>query len=716
MIRRLLCNPAVALALLAAWAGPAAGQQAPAAPTDFIGYRSAASTVTLQWVDPEDSTITKYQVQYQSGNCCYNAWADLAGTGASSTTAMVSSLSDTARYFFRVRACAGSTCGGHAEEWLEMTRHQVTSTTITSRPRAGDTYTVGEIIEVTLHYHDVRGAIWRSRAMLLPIQIGANERRVGSGTGTIAHPFRYRYTVGAADLDADGISVTEDLSGAPGNIWGSSSQLVRNLGRHRIVNDPSHKVNGALTAPAAPTGLTAEPGLGQVTLRWTDPELSSLGAYQVRHAQASGSYPATWTTISGSDATTTEHTVTSLTNETEYKFQIRAQNGAGFGPAAEVMGTPTATPVVSGVDIASAPASGDTYGAGEAVLVDVEFSAPLTPPTTGMPRLVLTVGTATRQAIMTSVAASSLRFRYIVAATDADTDGIGIAANALTLNGATLAGTDGRTALLGLGTHAFTADADHKVDGSSATAPSVSAVRIASSPVTGSDTYGGGERIDVEVAFAAAVPIAVSGSPRLAIGMDRGSVYATLASTSGQLLRFSYVVQTSALDVNGISIAASALELNGGAIRSLVGTNANLGLGSHAISNASNHKVVGSSLTQPTVTAISITSSPVSGDTYRAGEAIRVEATFNLPVTVTGAPQATLTIGNVEMNAAYQAGSGSTTLAFRYVVRGGDRDADGLSILALTLNSGTVQSSVGANASLSLTGRSEVVPLFETAG
>ena len=438
-----LRRTALALAVLVVRAGPAAGQQAPAAPTDLVGYRSAAGTVTLQWVDPEDASITKYQVQYQRYTDGYNAWADLAGTGASSTSATVSSLSDVARYTFRVRACAGSTCGGHAEEWLEMTQYQVTSATITSRPRAGDTYTVGETIEVTIAWNVRTATFLGNRTFNLAISIGAHERRIGHSGGRSARPpLRWRYTVTAADLDTDGVSVTKDLWGNSPNVAGGGlAQLVKNLGRHRIVNDANHKVNGALTAPAAPTGLTAAAGFGQVTLSWTDPQLSSLGAYQIRYAPASGSYPATWTTISGSSATTTEHTVRSLTNETEYKFQIRARNGAGFSAAAEVRATPTATPLVSAVRFAGTPASGDTYGAGEAVLVDVEFSAPIT--VTGTPRLGLTVGTATRQAAMTSADSNTLRFRYVVAATDTDLDGIGIASGALTLNGATIAGGGG---------------------------------------------------------------------------------------------------------------------------------------------------------------------------------------------------------------------------------------------------------------------------------
>ena len=59
------------------------------------------------------------------------------------------------------------------------------------------------------------------------------------------------------------------------------------------------------------------------------------------------------------------------------------------------------------------------------------------------------------------------------------------------------------------------------------------------------------------------------------------------------ILWFSYVVQSGDTDADGISIAADALTLNGGSIRSAGGTDAELDLGGHAIVNAADHKVDG---------------------------------------------------------------------------------------------------------------------------
>ena len=123
----------------------------------------------------------------------------------------------------------------------------------------------------------------------------------------------------------------------------------------------------------------------------------------------------------------------------------------------------------------------------------------------------------------------------------------------------------------------------------------------------------------------------------------------------------------------------------------------------HAIANAANHKVDGS-IVVPMVTAVTLSSSPASGNTYGAGETIDLQAGFLVAVTVTGTPQLALTIGTGTGQAGHTSGSGTQTLTFRYTVRATDADSDGFSIgaNALTLNGGTLQSGRGPNAALGL--------------
>ena len=102
-----------------------------------------------------------------------------------------------------------------------------------------------------------------------------------------------------------------------------------------------------------------------------------------------------------------------------------------------------------------------------------------------------------------------------------------------------------------------------------------------------------GERIEGQVRFS--VPVEVDGSPRLALNIGGRTRFATLyrQSSDGHWLNFRYEVQPRDQDKDGISIPVNALNLNGGTIRSAAGVDADLNLGAHAITNATDHKVNG---------------------------------------------------------------------------------------------------------------------------
>ncbi len=118
----------------------------------------------------------------------------------------------------------------------------------------------------------------------------------------------------------------------------------------------------ASDAPATPTGLAATAGDAQVALSWGDPGDSDIDGYEYRQGSGSPFEWGSWTGISGSTATTVLHTVTGLTNGTEYSFQVRAVDGTANGAAS---GTVTATPAPPpGKPANLAGAAGD----GEAVL------------------------------------------------------------------------------------------------------------------------------------------------------------------------------------------------------------------------------------------------------------------------------------------------------------------------------------------------------------
>ena len=98
--------------------------------------------------------------------------------------------------------------------------------------------------------------------------------------------------------------------------------------------------------PAQPV-VTAVAGDGQVKLTWTDLSDTTITKWEYRYKVKTASVEGSWTEFSTSASATT-YTVPSLTNGTEYTFQVRASNASGAGTASEAddatpVGAPGAT-------------------------------------------------------------------------------------------------------------------------------------------------------------------------------------------------------------------------------------------------------------------------------------------------------------------------------------------------------------------------------------
>ena len=101
-----------------------------------------------------------------------------------------------------------------------------------------------------------------------------------------------------------------------------------------------------VTVPGAPTGLTATPDDGTVTLAWAAPASdggSPVTGYNVYQGTSPGGESGP---VNGfSLVTTTGYKVTGLVNGTTYYFRVTAVNRVGQGPAsAEVKAVPVTVP------------------------------------------------------------------------------------------------------------------------------------------------------------------------------------------------------------------------------------------------------------------------------------------------------------------------------------------------------------------------------------
>ena len=225
--------------------------------------------------------------------------------------------------------------------------------------------------------------------------------------------------------------------------------------------------------------------------------------------------------------------------------------------------------------------------------------------------------------------------------------------------------------------------------------PEVTNMAITSSPESG-DTYGADEKIEVTVTFSEAV--AVTGVPFLELKVGTSPQYAGYARGSGSTaLVFAYTVAAEDKDTDGVSIPQNPIfrasaDGTPATIRNAFRIDATT---NHAgLSDQASHKVDGftpppdaAAGAGPTVTAMSIASSPASGDTYSANEDIVVEVTWSGAVYGFSDPEPTLnlTVGSSTVEADFVLNVAGTTM-FSYTVRSGDADADGVSIPANPIN------------------------------
>ena len=310
------------------------------------------------------------------------------------------------------------------------------------------------------------------------------------------------------------------------------------------------------------------------------------------------------------------------------------------------------------------------------------------------PSLDLSIGANNRRAqYVTGSGTARLTFRYTVLAQDEDADGISIAAGALRTAGCVEDAT-GNSLADPVRIVPVQQQAGHRVDGGFVT-PAATGVRILSEPPSGQEgNYRLGDELRFAVDFNVPVHARVDAddeSAQLVFAIGGRAARATLVGGGGtRTLMFRYVVRAGDTDDDGISIAPNALD--GGVIQDADGNNVvrrTVGLASDG-----DHKV---DAVRPAALRDGVVIS--SRGPYGLGEPIAIDVGLSEPVWVTDSDndqlELVLSIGQRSRAARFVGGSGTATLRFRYVVRRGDSDSDGVSIGPNALVGGTVTDAAG---------------------
>ena len=279
------------------------------------------------------------------------------------------------------------------------------------------------------------------------------------------------------------------------------------------------------------------------------------------------------------------------------------------------------------VSVAIAPSATLTYYLqGQTIYVIVAFSSTVV--VTGVPQIFLDSANIGRMSYIAGSGTSALLFAYVTVTGDIDNEGFGLKANSLTLNGGTIKASNGTAANLAhiaiakSATRKLTATAPATVATTTTVATVATTTTVATATTTTTtaatttttaattttttvaapaissvafkeptnEKWIPGQSLQVRVIFN--VPVVVTGSPYISLLSDGISKATYLDGSGGTSLIFAYTIVSGDIDNTGVGIAANAIVLNSGTIKSASGVTATL---THsAVARSSTRKILAS--------------------------------------------------------------------------------------------------------------------------
>ncbi len=601
-------------------APPAPPSEAPTANAGADASVAEGAQATLDGADSEDPEGGALTYAWTQLTRPLVALSDAAATQPTFTAPSGLPLSFELRFSLTVTDPTGVASDPDTVAVRVISKPRISAVAIAGAPPVGGSYRKGDRIRATVTFTQ---AVAVTGSPQLTLDVGGRQRPALWTGITNSRTLTFDYLVGEGDLDANGVGIDANslsLNGGGINYLAGSGGAAAVLTHKAAAEDADHKVDGSVaTISSVAIASAPESGaayqLGEpiiVNVRFDRP-VTVTGAPQVALTVGSNTRQAAYFSGSGGRSVFFLYKVQAGDSDTD-GVSIAANsvslNGGGIdGTAAalthdavaadtahKVNGGASRTAAVILVVLANSPEGDGTYKLGEGIEVEVWFDRAVT--VTGAPHLEIAIGANNRQAAYVGGIGNRLTFRYVLQANDIDADGVGIAANALKLNGGTV--NDGVSAAAATLTFAaVAADSARRTDGRQVSRPRLMQVQFnVHSPPSGA-AYGSGEVIWVEAWFDKAV--VVTGAPRMALdigGNVRQAAYHSSAS-GGRVLFFHYVVRSVDLDADGVGIAANALDLNGGAIRLAANSATDAAVTHAAVAADPARKVTGGSAPPP---------------------------------------------------------------------------------------------------------------------
>ena len=265
--------------------------------------------------------------------------------------------------------------------------------------------------------------------------------QINATTGLLAIPFTLDHE-NPEDADSNNVYlVTVTATGGTG---------ARALTTDQAITVTVLDVDEPPSAPATPTVSAVNGTSDRLSVSWTRPDDTGIPfnfSYDLQYRKGTiGDFTDGPQNVIGLTAT-----IHGLDADSAYQVRVRATNDEGdSGWSSAGSGTTYAQTPPPDAYFLTGPAFG-TYAIDGTLSFTVDFSAAVT--VSGTPQLALDIGGETRQADYASGSGTeSLLFSYTVAEDDEDTEGIGVPADSLTLNGGAITAitADGLAATLSL--------------------------------------------------------------------------------------------------------------------------------------------------------------------------------------------------------------------------------------------------------------------------
>jgi len=607
-------------------------------------------------------------------------------------------------------------------------RTEVLEVSVISSPEDGDTYRLGEHLEIAVRFH--RPVEVDGRAYIV-LRIGDDEEAWagawydrGSGTDTLV----FRHAVRADDVDTGGFRVVKGYIGPEGQRYGfGGSGTITDHGADHEVSpyydgliDPSgHKVDGRPYIKSI--AVTSTPANG-THYRINDRIMISATFDRAVSVQPKPAFKVSL----GDQEVLARFYDGSLTDTLVFSYKVDEgdvdSNGIsipaqeGFGDSGNIWEARTerrvnehipaladqagqavkgSLPSVVSSAIVSTPIHPRQYHFGEDIEIALTFDEPVD--VLGTPSIRIEMdrsGPHRRDATYRRGSGTdTLVFAYTVQGGDLDHTGVALVERESE-------GFDGTARVYQAGTEnqangripGFSDMSDHRVDG----LPHITAKAVESTPAR-RGIYRAGESLLVSLTYDR--PMEVVGRPPIYLRVGDDTPGARYRSGSGtNTIVFGYDVQADDRDYDGFSL----LDFRGGFplndYMKPVGVDIPFARQFKGFGSQEGHAVAG----RVHITEIEVISEPGEDGVYEMGDGIELAVAFDDEVTVTGTPQLSMNLDGATQMAAFHearnAASGSSTgrtgdvLVFTYTVQTADEATNGLTVVqdAFSLNGGTI--------------------------